>query len=118
MPWYMVDLRDKVFQRVTPNAREVPPRFVKIEAAGEGEVREFIRETTKPVYETSWHSWRLSIEHDLTRRFERDGMAHAPARDIAAGIVAKATKELKRLHAAGAPAREAAEALYEDWIES
>ena len=114
MPFYMIDLRDKVFQRVTPNAPEVPPRFVKIKAANEGEVREFIREATAPVYQVAWHTWRLDIEHDLTRRFVNDKMHRTPARDVAAGVVTKATKALKKLHADGVSAKEAATVLYED----
>jgi hypothetical protein len=114
MPWFIIDLRDKVFQRVTQNALEVPPRFVKIEATNEREVREFIKETTTSVYRGTWHSWRLSIEHDLTARFVKDGTHRTPARDVAAGVVTKATKALKKLHADGVSAKEAATVLYED----
>jgi hypothetical protein len=110
----MVDLHGKTFQRVTPGEREVPPRFVKIKAADEHEVREFIQEATRPVISVSWHTWRLAVEHDLTRRFVADGMARAPARDVAAGAASKATRVLKKLHGDDVPAKDAAEALYED----
>jgi len=117
MPYFMVDLRDKVFQRVTPNAPEVPPRFVKIEAANEREVREFIKEATTSVYRGTWHSWRLDIEHDLTARFVKDGMHRTPARDVAASVVVKATKALKKLHADDMPTKAAAKVLYEELTE-
>ena len=115
MPWYMVDLHDKVFQRVTPNAPEVPPRFIKIEAANEKGVRDFIREVTGTKFDRSWSLWKFDVEQALAARFVADKMAARPARDIAGSVVTKATKPLKKLHADGVSAKAAATALYEEW---
>lgn len=60
----------------------------------------------------TWHSFRTSVETHLYHRFVGTGMARAPARDVAASVVAKAAKELKKLYGQGRLSDDAAAGLY------